>query len=991
MTEPQRSDGSSRKSAPGKSIRQVCALFTSSWEAALKDGHEPPDIVPFLSRVPEADRPSLERELHGIQQLYSKRASPAPVWLGATVDQRADTPCPQGPETIDALRSENDNPPSCDPAATMDHDSQEPRRAESSAGRQGPGLPNAAFSLEEADAESSSAKRKPVVVTGYEIVGELGRGGMGVVYKARQIGLNRWVALKMVLAGAHASPHQLARFLTEAKAVADLQHPNIVQIYDIGQHDGLPYFSLEFVGGGSLEAKVHRRPQPPREAAHMVETLAHAMQYAHEHGIIHRDLKPANILLTVDGMPKITDFGLAKRLAEDSGQTKSGTLMGTPSYMAPEQARGEIQNVGPLADVYTLGAILYELLTGRPPFQAATILETVKQVTNDEPVPPSRLQSLVPRDLETICLKCLEKDLAKRYGSARLLADDLRRFLSDEPILARPVSNRERFTRWCRRNPRIAFLAGTIGLLLIVVACGSLAFAYRLSQEMARTEEQKEIADRNAELEKNARKESDQNAEKAKKAEDLASEQAKLAMQTVLDMVTTADEKLRPVAELGPLRKELLQLAVKQLPQISKDAIASGKVDRTMGIALQRMGRFYEQMGLTDQQTQVIERSLEIFTRLMEEQPQEDWNKFNAAISHEALGEIGRENWADPNKIIFHYNRPLQLRKELVAEPRSAKPDLFLRQKVVAVSYQNWASLALELGDPAKALECAQDALKHSEAAVAADPKKEYDRRELLSYTYLLLGRASLRLAKPTDAQKYLQKSLTLRQEWVKAEPLDDYGKQELGRTLDALGDMETEMGVYSAALDYYQKSHAVFQDLLKRGPNVPEFHWFLANAEYHLGTVHRLMKNEKAAQEDFLSCAKAREALLKDDKTNAQRKVELMLVYARLGRHQEAAKMAQEIIEFAPKHPGKLFSAACGLAICSSADGRAGSLSDGGSGSEDDKAQRRRYAEKAMDTLRLAAANGFKDAHGLQINPDLEALQSLGDYKQLIRQIAKQ
>ncbi|HMF16932.1 MAG TPA: tetratricopeptide repeat protein [Gemmataceae bacterium] len=339
------------------------------------------------------------------------------------------------------------------------------------------------------------AKPRQVLVPGYEIVGELGRGGMGVVYKARQIGLNRWVALKMVLAAAHASQHQLDRFLTEAKAVAGLQHPNIVQIYENGEHDGLPFFSLEFVGGGSLDAKVHRKPQPPREAAHTVETLAEAMHYAHEHGVIHRDLKPANILLTVDGIPKITDFGLAKRLAEDTGQTKSGTLMGTPNYMAPEQARGEVQDVGPLADVYTLGAILYELLTGRPPFQGATVLETVKQVTNDEPLSPTRLQPHVPRDLETICLKCLQKDMGKRYGSARLLADDLRRFLSDEPILARPVSNWERLARWCRRNPRVATLSACVAVLLLVAMSAAIAIYRNLARDAETVAEAGKIAD----------------------------------------------------------------------------------------------------------------------------------------------------------------------------------------------------------------------------------------------------------------------------------------------------------------------------------------------------------------------------------------------------------------------------------------------------------------------------------------------------------------
>ncbi len=933
MTERRQSDGC-RDSAPIASVSQVCAEFTSSWEAALKSGREAPSIDLFLSRVSLTDRSELQQELNEIHQAYSERFLKS-VWTGATIDQKANTPSPESMATVDSTG---------------------------------------------------------VHVPGYEIVGELGRGGMGVVYKARQMGLNRWVALKMVLAAAHASKHQLDRFLTEAKAVADLQHPNIVQIYEKGEHDSLPFFSLEFMGGGSLDAKVHRKAQPAREAAHMVETLAQAMQYAHERGVIHRDLKPANILLTTDGIPKITDFGLAKRLAEDSGQTKSGTLMGTPNYMAPEQARGETHLVGPLADVYTLGAILYELLTGRPPFQGTTVLETVKQVTNDEPVPPSRLEPQVPRDLETICLKCLQKDMSKRYGSARMLADDLRRFLSDEPILARPVSNWERFTRWCRRNPRVAALVGTVAGLLIVVACGSLAFAYRLSEEKARTVEQKEIADRNAASEKSAREEADENAklaerraQEARKAQALASEQAGLALETVYKVVTTADEKLRPVAQLSSLRKDLLQLAMRQLDRISKDAVTSGKADRTMGIALQNMGKFYEQMGETEKQTEVVERSLEIFDRLMVEQPEEDWNKFNAAISHDALGEIGRENWADPAKIIFHYDQSVAMRKALVAEKKSLKPDHFLRERVLAISYLNGSVLALELGDPAKSLAYAKEARQHTNAALAADATKEYDRRELLSSVFLVLGRASLRLGETSDAQRYLQNSLMLRQEWVKARPLDDYAKKELGRTLDAFGDMETELRHYSAALDYYQKALSIFKELLQKDPNVPvELQWYRSNVEYHLGTVSRQLSDEKAAQEYFLACAKTREALFQSDPKNAQRKVELMLVNARIRKHREAAKFAQEIVDFAPKHPGKLFAAACGFALCSSA------LAPEERPAAANESLQHSYAQKALATLRQAVFSGYKDVQGLQTSPDLAPLRSSDDYKQLLNQIAK-
>jgi WD40 repeat protein/tRNA A-37 threonylcarbamoyl transferase component Bud32/DNA-directed RNA polymerase subunit RPC12/RpoP len=314
-------------------------------------------------------------------------------------------------------------------------------------------------------------------VTGYEILGELGRGGMGVVYKARHVKLGRVVALKMILVAEHAGPEDLARFQTEAEAVARLQHPNIVQIYEVGEQDGRPFFSLEFCAGGSLEKKLSGIPLPPKEAARLAETLARAMHAAHEAGVIHRDLKPANVLLTQDDTPKITDFGLAKKL-DEAGQTATGAVMGTPSYMAPEQAGGTSKEIGPATDVYALGAIVYELLTGRPPFRAATSLDTILQVISDEPVPPKQLQPTVPRDLETICLKCLQKEPGKRYASAAALAEDLERFRKGEPIRARPVGRVERGWRWCRRNPVGAGLVAAV-LLGIALATGLAVWALK--------------------------------------------------------------------------------------------------------------------------------------------------------------------------------------------------------------------------------------------------------------------------------------------------------------------------------------------------------------------------------------------------------------------------------------------------------------------------------------------------------------------------------
>ena len=299
-------------------------------------------------------------------------------------------------------------------------------------------------------------------VPGYRVETVLGHGGIGVVYRAWHLRLNRPVALKMLLVGPYARPDELERFQREAEAIAALHHPNIVQVYDVGEVDGRPFLSLEFVEGGTLAQQIQGVPQPARHAAALVATLADAVHQAHQSGIVHRDLKPANILLTRDGDPKVTDFGLARRLEGSGELTLSGAPMGTPSYMAPEQALGKKEAIGPATDVYALGAILYEMLTGRPPFKAESGPATLQQVVADDPAPPARLNPRVPRDMDTICLKCLHKEPYKRYASAQALAEDLRRFERGEPILARPLGPLGRLGRWARRRPTAAALSAAL-------------------------------------------------------------------------------------------------------------------------------------------------------------------------------------------------------------------------------------------------------------------------------------------------------------------------------------------------------------------------------------------------------------------------------------------------------------------------------------------------------------------------------------------------
>jgi tetratricopeptide (TPR) repeat protein len=334
----------------------------------------------------------------------------------------------------------------------------------------------------------------------YEVVAELGRGGMGVVYKARDVRLNRLVALKMILGGTYAGARDLARLRGEAEAVARLQHPNITQIYAIEEQDGQPFLALELVEGVSLHQHLAGQPLSFAGAAALAETLARAVQYAHQRGVVHRDLNPRNVLLATDGTPKITDFGLAKLLDVQTGTTATEALLGTPNYMAPEQARGRGKDVGPAADIYSLGAILYELLTGQPPFRGGTLLDTLDQVRTHEPRRPRRLRPGLPRDLETICLTCLEKDPARRYPRAEDLAEDLRRFLNHEPIAARPAPWWRRLAKWTRRRPAAALLLAVPLALLVALPAAFLWDRVQEEARLARVRAQVQETDRLGQL-----------------------------------------------------------------------------------------------------------------------------------------------------------------------------------------------------------------------------------------------------------------------------------------------------------------------------------------------------------------------------------------------------------------------------------------------------------------------------------------------------------
>ncbi len=421
-----------------REVDEACDRFEAAWRAG-----ERPLIEDFLGGTIDSDRPALLRNLLALELDYRSGLGESP---GTTEYERR---FPEHESLIDSIFAEFVRP---------------------SGLVRGGDLGTLARTAWDGPTSGSAENPPPddfPNILGYEILAELGRGGMGVVYKARQIGLNRLCALKMILPGAHTGAVFRARFLAEAETIARLVHPNIVQIHSLGDHDGRPYFEMEFIQGGSLARRLDGTPWSPEPAARMVATLARAIGDAHRLGIVHRDLKPANVLLVDADTPKIVDFGLAKTLEADSSLTRSGVFVGTPSYAAPEQVEGVTGSVGPAADIYALGAIFYHMLTGRPPFQAATVLQTLEQVKTIDPVPPSRLQPGLSRDAETICLKCLEKDPQRRFANAAALAEDLDRYLTGRSILARPTGTVEHFRKWIRRRPAVALLS--VALMAVTV------------------------------------------------------------------------------------------------------------------------------------------------------------------------------------------------------------------------------------------------------------------------------------------------------------------------------------------------------------------------------------------------------------------------------------------------------------------------------------------------------------------------------------------
>ncbi len=591
---------------------------------------------------------------------------------------------------------------------------------------------------------------------------------MGVVFKARQKKLKRIVALKMILAGQLAGAEEIRRFYAEAESAAALDHPNIVPVYEVGQIRGQHFFSMGYVEGDSLADRVSERPMAPREAAQMMKTVAEAVEYAHQHGVIHRDLKPANVLLDAQDQPKITDFGLAKQTEGGAELTTTGQIMGTPSYMSPEQATGNSSQVGPRSDVYALGAMLYCLVTGRPPFQAPTVLELLQQVKSQEPVSPKRLTPSLAVDLETVCLKCLDKDPQRRYESAGALAGDLGRFLNGIPVVARPVGQAERFWRWCKRYPVIAGLMAAVMISLTLGAGFSTYYAIAADRRAKEAMDQYERAERNyARAEDNFAR-AERNFQKAQAAVDQF-------------FVQVSENTLLNQPGMQPLQKALLSQALEYYQDFLKERGDDPELRDELAITQFRVGLITEALESPQAAISPLETARKMQAALLEDSPR---NLERLKALGNTLTALGR---------VIYRARTFQEAEELYQQA------LEIRQQVVALAngdpeaHRELASASMNLG-----------LVERGRGQAETDPVQQ---KSILKEALALCTTAQ-------NIRRDLLKRFDLSQETLR----NVY--RDLGQGAYNLGNIHQQMNQPEAALGNYREATVQFDKALMLDPD---------------------------------------------------------------------------------------------------------------------------------------------------------------------------
>jgi serine/threonine-protein kinase len=993
-------------SQPEESLQETVQQFLTACESH-RDGSLP-DLEEFLKQFQEPERSSLRDPLQQILSRYeaeAERPSSEATDLSRSereVDPNSATAAHESVRSDDTVNQESLA------GSTVEHliessTSDKLASSTSETVEQDP-LPDPATpSSHQHDGTADFTRqgqrpaklKAPVYVAGYEVISVLGRGAMGVVYKARQRGLKRLVALKMILAGKHASEQDLARFRVEANAVAQLQHPGIVQIYEVGEDEGRPFFSLEFVDGSSLHQKLQGMPLPPKEAAALLRKMAEAMAYAHERGVIHRDLKPANVLMTSTGLPKIGDFGLAKTInEEESGLTRTGAVLGTPSYMCPEQASGLTHEIGPLADVYSLGAILYDMLTGRPPFRGTSVMDTLQQLRTREPVPPVQLQPGVPRDLETICLKCLQKDRHKRYESASALAADLQRFLNNEPIVARPISWVERSWRWCRRNPGKAITAANVTLGLLAWMVSVTVLALLLQEEKTAALQAKGEAETNEVIAKAQTKLAEEKTALANQKTIEANRQTEIALKETESQRRTSEESLKGMIvvvrkvyealqskrlstdaspEIRKLRAEMLAEVRQSLADVVQRINAAATATYVDLRAAELVGTMLMKLGQSAEPRKIFEEALVAAKRRVELQPENDRSRGNLGIIEQHLGDVALEMEGDARTAKVHFQACRKLHEEIQQHPRSGEYSTLEINRALAHDDVHLGRSLLALGQAEEAQRYFEEARKYFEEWLrSVPPVKNSEPRSRVSEVQMWLGIAAGNRGDAKSIQQEFGKALEIGRELLKEFPDAYWYKADQAELLMAHGDALLKIGKLGDAKVAYLEAQKFLQAVVAKKPDDNSYQPLIAALYEKLGIVSNQLNEEKPAKDYFKAALQLRKQLYEIEPSNLARQIGYVLALARSGERENAVRLTNTIRSRMEKSPELMFQVARCYAILS----------------QDKNADRQNTINQALSALEIGTRHDFKDATILLMDPELTPLREEPKFQELIAKI---
>jgi serine/threonine-protein kinase len=819
----------------------------------------------------------------------------------------------------------------------------------------------------------------------------------------------------MIVAGAYATPAEAARFRAEAEAVARLQHPNIVQVFRLDEHDGLPCLIMEYVPGGTLSQGLDGTPLPPRRAAETAEILARAMYYAHGQGVVHRDLKPGNVLLAADGTPKIADFGLAKLLEGARATiTRTGEILGTPSYMAPEQAGGPAR-VGPAADVYALGAMLYEMLTGRPPFRAETPEETLRQVVAEGPVPPSRLQPRLPRDLETICLKCLEKEPAKRYDSAEALADDLRRYLDSRPIRARRVGPVGRLARWAGRRPAVAALTAAVVLLAAAGVVG-LVLSARNERRLRLQAEEKRVE---------------------------AEESLAQARQVVDEMYTKVAAELEGRPGMDAYQRTLLEKALRFYERFALPKSGDPAVRLEAGRAGVRAGEILVKLGQTGSAEAAYGRALRLLEAVAAADPADAESRRSLAAGHyrlarlyrelgkKAVAEVSMRRAAELFGSLAAVDGSLAVVDPAAPVPRRGLADALIGLGIIeqdlgrpadaedsyrkgialfeglvhdhpgvadyrgdlAAAWNNLADLQRKLGRPAEAMTSWERALA-AFRVLARDHPDANRYREALARATHNLATVQAEVGRHAEALVSYRRAAELREALVRDHPDRPLHRYGLAGTYSNLGNLLRNAGQPSEARHAYEQAIAMKERLVRDHPDVAEYRNSLAISLAALGFLLAQIGRESDALPAIRRAAALQEGLVRDYPDVVEYRGPLATSLAAIGSFQRQAGQAEEALRSLRRalelweplrlvQPGDFYNIACAHALCMA-------LIGGGRAalSPEERADRESHGERAMAALRRAVAAGAAAPAWLAQDHDLDPLRSREDFRALLRDL---